>query len=388
MNFIKKIIQNRKIKKAGLTEIEYILLHKFDKTRPTKSTIKQELYNHKVAKYLFSITVKEYSDQIIEELISLGIYRSYKSRYSLTTKGEKLLTLIGTPIKSKLYDRTQAPNTSAAITISIWFFISIFQIITGLMAKSYGLFALGFLILLKVSFPILSWMADNKKTATNITKIISTSFIIAALPLVIIGISQIISISFVGRSLVTLVAALSSSIALGALYIFQNQVIKKNIMFSLSFLNNKTYKFFIFSLVVGVIALASYAGIPLLDPAIMLLIGASFLNNGIMILKDIKKKTNTQKDILTNWFQYLSKGARKRFFDHWLRKIIKEKPVLKSEIISIYKKNFGSNKTSLFLNMPINIAHDDFFQIQLDRYLAHLLYAEVIIIENDKFQIK
>ena len=172
MDFIKKIVQNRKIKKAGLTETEYKLLHKLDKSRPTKSTITQELYNDKVAKSLFSITVKGQAQKTINNLISLGIYRSYKSRFSLTTKGEKLLTAIGEPIENKFHDKTLSPNSSAAITISTWFVISLVQITIGLISKSYGLFSVGLIILLKIACAILSWTAANKNSTKNITKII------------------------------------------------------------------------------------------------------------------------------------------------------------------------------------------------------------------------
>jgi len=388
LDFIKKIVQNRKIKKAGLTEIEYNLLHKFDKSRPTKSAIKQKLQKDGVAKSLFSITVKDYSEKLIDKLIYLGIYRSYKSRYSLTTKGEKMLATIGKPVKNKLYDKINSPNTSAAITISIWFFISLFQITFGIIARSYGLLSIGFLILLKIAIPILSWSASNKKVTKNIAKIISASFLIIGIPMVIIGISKIFSISFVGRSLVTTATAVISATTLALLLNFQNRVIQKQLMFSLAFLNNKTSKFFLISTIVGAVSLASYIGIPLLDPAIMLVIGCSFLFNGIIILRKIKDKKNEQRAILINWFQYLSSKTRKKFFELWLKKIIAEKPVLKSEILIIFKKNFGADKTSLFLNMYINIAYDDYFQKRLDRYLAHLLYANVIEIKNDKFQIK
>ena len=263
MDFIKKIFQNRKIKKTGLTETEYKLLHKLDKSRPTKSTITQELYNEKIAKSLFSITVKEQAQKTIDNLISLGVYRSYKSRYNLTTKGEKLLTAIGKPIENKFHNKTLSPNSSASITVSTWFFISLVQIIIGLIAKSYGLFSVGLIILLKISFPILSWATTNKKTTKNITKIISASFLIAGIPMVIIGIIRLFNTSFIDRSLVATATALLSALALGLLIIYQNQVLKKKLMFSLAFLNNKTTKFFLLSLTVVVAALASFFGIPL-----------------------------------------------------------------------------------------------------------------------------
>lgn len=384
MKLLGKQVTRVRLRRAGLSRFEAILLVRLGKEPADLATLVSLAGEAGIDEALISISLREYTAGTLARLENAGLVADDGQRYTTTHRGTALLRQL-----DPLPDSIEEPSPAIASKTTIIVYLASIGVLLplGLLTGSAELLALAFLLGSFIGSFLLAWHGIRTHREKRAAMTIGSGTLGLGLVLVALGLVSLFD-PFIVRRLfhvsLTILALASTAIALFALSRTQAAIGKEHSSFSFAALSHSSLRQSLLAGVAIFACLSSYISLHFVVSFFLLAVGLRMLVNAGRMLEALRKRTSAQTAII-HWFEHQARKSREIFFLSWLEQLLDERSATRKEIMAIYQENFVRQTTPFFDEINVNLSRDAWFDEHLDRLLGHLLYDERIRIGDAGF---